>query len=146
MRRSLSRARRVDSGCQRVTARSSRPTATNGNHPRYVPVTDEMLWKPNPANWLSWRRTLDGWGYSPLDQIDRNNVSRIKMVWTRGLGTGNIEATPLVYDGVMYVPGPGTSSRRSMRRRATCCGSTAASCRKASTAAPTGTSRCGAAR
>jgi uncharacterized damage-inducible protein DinB len=66
-----------------------------------------MLWKPDPANWLSWRRTLDGWGYSPLDQIDRTNVSRIRMVWARGLGTGTVEATPLVYDGVMYVPGPG---------------------------------------
>ena len=42
----------------------------------FVPVTDEMLWKPSPSNWLSWRRTLDGWGYSPLDQIDRSNVSR----------------------------------------------------------------------
>ena len=84
----------------------TRPAATNGNHP-YVPVTDEMLWKPDPANWLSWRRTLDGWGYSPLDQIDRNNVARLKMVWTRGMGTGTVEATPLVYDGVMYLPGPG---------------------------------------
>ena len=83
--------------------------ATNNGHggKPYVPVTDEMLWKPNPANWLSWRRTLDSFGYSPLDQIDRNNVSKLKMVWTRGMGTGTIEATPLVYDGVMYLPGPG---------------------------------------
>src|SRR5687768_4244971 len=87
--------------------------AQNGGPPSaprtrgYVPVTDEMLWKPDPANWLSWRRTLDGWGYSPLDQIDRNNVGRLKMMWTRGLGTGTVEATPLVYNGVMYVPGPG---------------------------------------
>src|SRR5688500_1955892 len=88
------------------TYAQTRPAATNGNHP-YVPVTDEMLWKPDPANWLSWRRTLDGWGYSPLDQIDRNNVARLKMMWTRGLGTGTVEATPLVYNGVMYVPGPG---------------------------------------
>ena len=47
------------------------------------------------------------WGYSPLDQIDRSNVSRLKMVWARGMGTGTVEATPLVYDGVMYLPGPG---------------------------------------
>ena len=33
----------------------------------FVPVTDEMLWKPDPANWLMWRRTLDSWGYSPLN-------------------------------------------------------------------------------
>src|SRR4029077_9112582 len=69
----------------------------------YVPVTDEMLWKPSPSNWLSWRRTLDGWGYSPLDQIDRSNVSKLRMVWARGMATGTVEATPLVYDGVMYL-------------------------------------------
>ena len=34
---------------------------------RFVPVTDAMLQKPEPFGWLSWRRTLDGWGYSPLD-------------------------------------------------------------------------------
>jgi alcohol dehydrogenase (cytochrome c) len=82
-------------------------TANGGAGKPYVPVTDEMLWKPSPANWLSWRRTLDSFGYSPLDQIDRSNVSKLKMVWTRGMGTGTIEATPLVYDGVMYLPGPG---------------------------------------
>ena len=72
----------------------------------FVPVTDEMLWKPNPANWLMWRRTLDSHGFSPLNQIDRSNVSKLKMAWSRGMGTGNMEATPLVYDGVMYAPGP----------------------------------------
>ena len=72
----------------------------------FVPVSDEMLWKPNPADWLSWRRTLDSQAYSPLEQIDRNNVSKLKMVWTRGMGAGNMETTPLVYNGMMYVPGP----------------------------------------
>ena len=37
----------------------------------FVPVTDTMLENPDPADWLMWRRTLDGWGYSPLDQVDR---------------------------------------------------------------------------
>jgi alcohol dehydrogenase (cytochrome c) len=73
----------------------------------FVPVTDAMLQKPNAADWLMWRRTLDGWGYSPLDQINRNNVGQMRMVWTRGMGPGNIEATPLVYNGVMYLPNPG---------------------------------------
>jgi alcohol dehydrogenase (cytochrome c) len=74
---------------------------------RFVPVTDTMLKKPDPAHWLMWRRTLDGWGYSPLNQITRSNVAQLRMVWTRGLGQGNMEATPLVYDGVMYLPNPG---------------------------------------
>jgi PQQ-dependent dehydrogenase (methanol/ethanol family) len=73
----------------------------------FVPVTDEMLWKPNPADWLMWRRTLDSSGYSPLNQIDKKNVAQLKMTWTRGMGPGNVqEATPLVYNGVMYLPNP----------------------------------------
>ena len=34
----------------------------------FPPVTDAMLQNPAPADWLTWRRTLYGWGYSPLDQ------------------------------------------------------------------------------
>jgi alcohol dehydrogenase (cytochrome c) len=75
---------------------------------KFVPVTDAMLKKPDPSNWMMWRRTLDGWGYSPLNQVSRNNVSQLRMVWTRGMGAGNTqESTPLVYDGVMYLPQPG---------------------------------------
>ena len=74
----------------------------------FVPVTDEMLQKPDPADWLMWRRTLDSWGYSPLDQINRSNVAQLEAWSGRApMGTGNQEATPLVYDGVMYVPNPG---------------------------------------
>ena len=35
----------------------------------YQPVTAERLKNPEPANWLMNRRTYDGWGYSPLNQI-----------------------------------------------------------------------------
>jgi alcohol dehydrogenase (cytochrome c) len=72
----------------------------------FVPVTDAMLQNPGPSDWLMWRRTLNGWGYSPLDQINRSNVRNLKMVWTRGIGPGVQEATPLVYRGVMYLPNP----------------------------------------
>src|SRR5215813_8756852 len=75
---------------------------------KFVPVTDAMLQKPDPADWLMWRRTLDGWGYSPLNQINRTNVGQLRLVWTRGMGAGSAqESTPLVYDGVMYVPNAG---------------------------------------
>ena len=50
-----------------------------------VPVTDAMLKQPAPGDWLMWRRTLDGWGYSPLDQITRDNVADLRMVWTLSL-------------------------------------------------------------
>ena len=72
----------------------------------FTPVTDAMLQDPAPGDWLTWRRTLDGWGYSPLDQIDRRNVGELRMVWSRALTAGNQQGTPLVYDGVMYMPNP----------------------------------------
>jgi PQQ-dependent dehydrogenase (methanol/ethanol family) len=73
---------------------------------RFAPVTDEMLQNPDPADWLMWRRTLDSWGYSPLDQINRSNVGKLKTIWTRGMGPGVQEGTPLVYRGIMYLPNP----------------------------------------
>jgi len=72
----------------------------------FIPVTDAMLQKPDPADWLMWRRTLDSWGYSPLNQINRGNVAQLKMIWTRGMGPGVQEATPLVYRGIVYLPNP----------------------------------------
>jgi PQQ-dependent dehydrogenase (methanol/ethanol family) len=73
---------------------------------RFVPVTSPMLQEPDPADWLMWRRTLNSWGYSPLQQINRANVANLKMVWSRGMGPGVQEGTPLVHNGVMYLPNP----------------------------------------
>ena len=70
------------------------------------PVTDAELQDPSPDDWLMWRRTLDGWGYSPLDQIDRENVGALRMVWSRALTDGRQQGTPLVHDGVLYMPNP----------------------------------------
>ena len=72
----------------------------------FVPVTDVMLQDPDPEDWLMWRRTLNGWGFSPLHQIDRDNVSELRMVWSRAMAPGSQQATPLVHDGVMYLPNP----------------------------------------
>ena len=73
----------------------------------FEPVTDAMLQDPSPDDWLMWRRTLDSWGYSPLDQITRDNVDDLQMVWSRAMTEGRQQGTPLVYDGVMYMPNPG---------------------------------------
>ncbi len=70
----------------------------------FVPVTDAMLQDPAPGDWLMWRRTLDSWGYSPLDQVNRENVGELRMVWTRDLAARTGEITPLAYGGVLYVP------------------------------------------
>ena len=72
----------------------------------FVPVTDAMLQNPADGDWLMWRRTLDGWGYSPLDQIDRDNVGDLRMVWTRALAPGAQQGTPIAYGGTLYMPNP----------------------------------------
>lgn len=73
----------------------------------FTPVTDQMLRNPPPQDWLMWRRTLNSWGFSPLDQITRDNVSHLKLIWSRPLTAGaSQEGTPLVHDGVMYFPNP----------------------------------------
>src|SRR5262245_37078712 len=69
----------------------------------FTPVTDAMLANPKPDDWLMWRRTLDNWGYSPLEQITRRNVAQLRLAWTRPLAhAGDQEGTPLVHDGIMY--------------------------------------------
>lgn len=74
---------------------------------KFAPVTDAMLQHPDPADWLNWRRTLDGWGHSPLNQITTGNAHRLQLVWSWALGQGSQQTTPLVYDGVMYIANPG---------------------------------------
>lgn len=73
----------------------------------FVPVTDEMLQNPDPEDWLMWRRTYDAHAFSPLDQITRENVGELELAWSWAMEPGTNQPTPLVYDGVMYLPNPG---------------------------------------
>jgi alcohol dehydrogenase (cytochrome c) len=71
-----------------------------------TPVTDEMLRNPPPGDWLHWRRTYDGWAYSPLTQINRKNVKDLKVAWEFSMASPNDamnETTPLVHDGIMFL-------------------------------------------
>ena len=77
--------------------------AAQGEVMDFVPVTDEVLQNPDPADWLIWRRTYDAWGYSPLDQITRDNIGSLQLAWAWTRVDGRQETTPLVYDGVMYL-------------------------------------------
>jgi len=57
----------------------------------------------NVGNWMSYGRTWDEQRYSPLDQINDSNVSKLGLAWYADLDTyRGIEATPLVIDGVLY--------------------------------------------
>ena len=73
----------------------------------YKSVTTQRLENPESTDWLMIRRTYDGWGYSPLDEITPGNVGRLQPVWVLSTGvTSGHEAPPLVNNGVMFVSTP----------------------------------------
>jgi alcohol dehydrogenase (cytochrome c) len=70
-------------------------------------VTSARLANPEPQNWLMNHRTYDGQRFSPLERINKDNVKNLKLAYAVALGGTsigeNLEATPLVEDGFMYV-------------------------------------------
>ena len=99
----------------------------------FTPITDAELQNPEPADWLNWRRTLDGWGYSPLDQIDRANVGEWQLAWSWGLEPGVSQTTPIVHDGIpVRLESRSRHPRAPTRAPATSSGSIATTWRRAS--------------
>src|SRR5271170_2139771 len=81
-------------------------TAASAQVKDYKPVTDEMLKNPSPDDWLMYSRTYDAQRYSPLKQIDKQNVAQLGVAWSHPLPAGSMEGIPLVHNGVMYVIAP----------------------------------------
>jgi alcohol dehydrogenase (cytochrome c) len=74
---------------------------------KYQLVTAERLKHPEDGNWLMIRRTYDGWGYSPLEQLTPANVARLTPVWVFATSeTRAHESAPIVNNGVMFVTTP----------------------------------------
>lgn len=73
----------------------------------FTPVTEEMLLNPSENDWLWYSRTADAQRFSPLDQINKDNVGQLGLAWSKGLPDGITETIPTVYDGIMYITLPG---------------------------------------
>jgi alcohol dehydrogenase (cytochrome c) len=102
----------ISSASAQQTIAPASSTQTPGPIPvlleSYAPVTTLRLEKPEDGNWLLFRRTYNGWGFSPLGEITPDNVSRLQPVWS--FATGQVEghqAPPIVNNGVMFVATPG---------------------------------------
>jgi len=74
---------------------------------KITPVTDAKLAAPPIEDWLTWRRTYDDLGFSPLKQITKANVANLRLAWSWSLANGPNETAPLVHDGVLFVQGFG---------------------------------------
>ena len=83
------------------------PTRTLRAVSNFVTVSDQSIRSPKPENWLVHRGNYQAWGYSALDQINKGNVKSLQLVWSRAMEPGINQATPLVYNGVMYMGNPG---------------------------------------
>jgi len=72
-------------------------------------VTPERLANPDrePQNWLMNHRSYDAQRYSPLARINKDTVKNLKLAYAVALGgtaiNENLQATPLVEDGFMYI-------------------------------------------
>jgi alcohol dehydrogenase (cytochrome c) len=82
---------------------------------RAADMTNERMLNPQrePQNWILHHGNYQGHRFSLLKDINTDTVKNMKLVFTVALGGfqnggryafGNLEATPLVEDGIMYVP------------------------------------------
>ena len=59
-----------------------------------------------PQNWLAHGRTYDEQRFSPLKEINSDNVGKLGLAWSYATGTlRGLQATPIVLDGVMFTTG-----------------------------------------
>jgi alcohol dehydrogenase (cytochrome c) len=84
------------------------PVVAGVNYERILNAREE------PQNWLTYYGAYNGQRYSPLDQINTENVRRLLPAWVfqagttgliAGASTYSFEATPIVVDGVMFLSG-----------------------------------------
>ncbi len=71
-------------------------------------ITDAVLESARPdGDWLTYGGSYAEDRYSALEQVTRDNVGELGLVWSYDIELrGGVEATPLVAAGVMYVTGP----------------------------------------
>ncbi|MCZ4303354.1 PQQ-binding-like beta-propeller repeat protein [Zoogloeaceae bacterium G21618-S1] len=58
----------------------------------------------DPDNWPQYHRSSNAWRFSPLTEINKDTVKKLKVAWIHQPGniTHGLQATPIVLDGVLY--------------------------------------------
>src|SRR6266853_252853 len=70
----------------------------------WEPISEERLRHPKAGDWLSYRRTDDAFAFSPLTEINRNNVRNLRPIWSYPVqDDSRWVPTPIVANGIMYV-------------------------------------------
>ena len=85
---------------------SAAPVGAQVSYQRLLNAADD------PDNWLTYSGTYRSERYSPLNEINAENVRRLKVIWAYQMqpatnsGSGLVETTPIVVDGIMYITEP----------------------------------------
>ena len=100
------------------TAQAQQAAAIPGPGEPFAPTTPERLRNADaePHNWLMANQNWSNWHYSALDQINRDNVANLRVVYMASIGgcaiphggevgaaQCNEAAQPLVENGIMYL-------------------------------------------
>jgi quinohemoprotein ethanol dehydrogenase len=103
-----------------ASAAASQAAAASVSQPGVIPASQGSLAPPGkaavtgariiaadsePGNWMTYGRTYDEQRFSPLRQINAQNVGQLHLAWHYDLTAAHRaqESTPIVVDGVMYV-------------------------------------------
>ena len=98
----------------RAVRRFGRPKGLRYTVPLVVSVTlaaqvrpsDQALINPDAKDWVTYGGTYTSQRYSPLKQVTTANASRLGAKWVYHLeGTTELELTPIVANGIMYLSG-----------------------------------------
>ncbi|RZK03465.1 MAG: PQQ-dependent dehydrogenase, methanol/ethanol family [Novosphingobium sp.] len=84
-----------------VLALACAALAVGGCHRAAQPIEEAMV--ANGDEWPSWGRTGHETHYSPLDEIDADNVGDLKLAWHFDLEPGYTPTTPLMAEGKVFI-------------------------------------------
>jgi alcohol dehydrogenase (cytochrome c) len=94
-------------GQNRGGATNARGVRVAGEVRNYVPVTADMLRNPPPGDWLIFGRNYQRYSFSPLNQINRENVKNLQLKWAWAMNdSGANQTTPIAHNGIIYLASP----------------------------------------
>jgi quinohemoprotein ethanol dehydrogenase len=88
-----------------ISSACHRARSTPNNRLKPADVNESRLVRADrePGNWMTYGRTYNEQRFSPLTQINDQNISQLGLAWYYDLDTRRgQEATPIVVDGIMY--------------------------------------------
>lgn len=77
-----------------------------GNQAPVTAAEIQQIQQPKSGEWPGYNGTPSGNRHSPLTQISLSNVTQLKTAWSYSMPHSNLQTTPIVADGIMYLAAP----------------------------------------